>query len=186
MRRLALGLLLWAAACGSPGSGADGGQDGGSGGSDGGDPALQQAWVDAHNTERANAMPVPSPALPKVTWSDTVAATAQAWADRCRFEHNNGTAYGENLYAASGSTGVTPAEVVTYWASEKANYTYSTNTCAAGQACGHYTQVVWRTSVRIGCAKAICTANSPVGGGTWQLWMCNYDPPGNFVGQRPY
>ncbi|PKI53176.1 hypothetical protein CRG98_026437 [Punica granatum] len=49
----------------------------------------------------------------------------------------------------------------------------------SGKVCGHYTQVVWRNSVRLGCAKIRC-----ITGGTFI--GCNYDPPGNFIGQQPY
>lgn len=187
--------LLAAAACGVP-SGSDGGSGGGSGGAGGGGGAggagggsatFEQEWVAAHNAQRAAVMPAPSTALPEVTWSATVAATAQAWADRCNFQHNAASGYGENLFAsAGGGAPDTPTEVVADWVSEKADYTYSTNTCAAGKACGHYTQVVWRSSVRIGCAQKTCTTGSPFGSGTWSFILCNYDPPGNFVGQKPY
>jgi len=68
--------------------------------------------------------------------------------------------------------------------SEKANYNYSANSCSA--TCGHYTQVVWRNSLRLGCGVKNCTTGSPFGGGAWQFWVCNYDPPGNISGQRPY
>jgi hypothetical protein len=34
---------------------------------------------------------------------------------------------------------------------------------------------------------AKCTKNSPFSGfPEWQIWVCNYDPPGNFNGTRPY
>jgi len=47
--------------------------------------------------------------------------------------------------------------------------------------------VVWRGSARLGCGVAKCSKNSPFSGfPDWQLWVCNYDPPGNYVGQRPY
>ncbi|KAF2294256.1 hypothetical protein GH714_008687 [Hevea brasiliensis] len=39
--------------------------------------------------------------------------------------------------------------------------------------------VVWSNSVRLGRAKVKCN-----NGGTFI--GCNYDPPGNFDGQRPY
>lgn len=53
--------------------------------------------------------------------------------------------------------------------------------------CGHYTQIVWRNTTHVGCATKVCDKNSPFQGFTrWQFWVCNYSPPGNFVGQRPY
>ncbi|KAF8019719.1 hypothetical protein BT93_G0422 [Corymbia citriodora subsp. variegata] len=62
---------------------------------------------------------------------------------------------------------------------EKPYYNYNSNSCAPGKICGHYTQVVWRNSVLLGCAKAKCAT-----GGT--LVTCNYDPPGNVIGQKSY
>jgi hypothetical protein len=40
----------------------------------------------------------------------------------------------------------------------------------------------------VGCARRTCTTGSPFSGGTgeWTFWVCDYDPPGNWVGERPY
>jgi pathogenesis-related protein 1 len=70
-------------------------------------------------------------------------------------------------------------EAVKLWVDEKPYYDYNSNSCVNGEMCGHYTQVVWRKSLRIGCAKVKCD-----NGGTFIT--CNYDPPGNYVGERPY
>lgn len=134
-----------------------------------------------HNMARAAVNPVPATPLPAMTWSATVAATAQAWANGCNFMHNPAGTYGENIYASTG--GSTPAAVVGNWVAEKSNYNYGANTCSG--VCGHYTQVVWRASVRLGCGVRSCTTGSPFGSGNWQFWVCNYDPPGN-SGGRPY
>jgi uncharacterized protein YkwD len=140
--------------------------------------------VAAHNAVRAAVNPAPATALPPVTWSDEDAKVAQDYAAKCVFAHNpNRGARGENIYA-SGGTGRTPKEVVGNWASEAKNYNYAANTCSG--TCGHYTQVVWRDSVKIGCAAQKCTQNSPFGGGAWELWVCDYSPAGNFNGKRPY
>jgi pathogenesis-related protein 1 len=66
------------------------------------------------------------------------------------------------------------------WVSEKQYYDHDTNSCADGQVCGHYTQVVWRDSTSIGCARVVCDNNAGV------FITCNYNPPGNVVGQSPY
>ncbi|KAK4849585.1 hypothetical protein QYF36_026341 [Acer negundo] len=63
-----------------------------------------------------------------VTWDDQVAAYAQNYANQ-------------------------RTQAVQMWVNEKSDYDYNSNTCAPGKVCGHYTQVVWRNSVRIGCAK---------------------------------
>ncbi len=48
--------------------------------------------------------------------------------------------------------------------------------------CGHYTQIVWKNTERIGCGKATARRD-----GIFKVyWVCQYDPSGNYVGQRPY
>ncbi|KAK9286098.1 hypothetical protein L1049_014478 [Liquidambar formosana] len=84
---------------------------------------------------------------------------------------------GENLALSTGN--LTGTAAVKMWVDEKANYDNNTNSCADGAPCGHYIQVVWSNSSRLGCAKVRCNC-----AGTFII--CNYDPPGNYVGQRPY
>lgn len=150
---------------------------------------LAAEMLAAHNKARASAKPTPKPALPPLTWSPEAAKVAQTYAAECRFEHNPKRGkYGENLAAAAPPGSKTNAGVVEDWMSEASDYSYASNTCAPGKACGHYTQVVWRNTTQVGCATVICTKNSPFGSQapTWQLWVCNYSPPGNYVGQKPY
>ncbi|KAJ0105446.1 hypothetical protein Patl1_19651 [Pistacia atlantica] len=136
----------------------------------------QQDYVNAHNSARAAVGVGP------VTWDNTVAAFAQNYANQrigdCALVHSGGGGkYGENL--AWSSAHLSGTDAVKMWVDEKADYDYNSNTCAAGKVCGHYTQVVWHDSVRIGCAKVRCN-----NGGTFI--GCNYAPPGNYVGQKPY
>jgi pathogenesis-related protein 1 len=172
------------------GSSTGGKATGGSGGVAGNCPegnTLLCGMVAAHNAARAAVNPVPSTPLPAMTWDATVAAAAQSWADQCNFSHNTG-GYGQNLYASSArsaSAAPTPQSVVDSWVSEAANYTYATNSCSG--TCGHYTQVVWRNSTLLGCGMTYCTTGSPFSGfSTWYNVVCDYSPPGNYVGQKPY
>jgi uncharacterized protein YkwD len=139
----------------------------------------------AHNSARKAVQPPASPPLPDMAWSSTIAASAQAFTTNCVFADTMDQ-YGSNAFAGTGT--YKPADVVASWVSEDANYDYATNTCAPGQMCGHYTQVVWRDSVQLGCGMTNCTKNNPFGEGSgpWQLWVCNYAPPGNYVGEKPY
>ncbi|XP_010527028.1 PREDICTED: pathogenesis-related protein 1-like [Tarenaya hassleriana] len=135
-----------------------------------------QDYVNAHNRARAEVGVGP------VSWDNTVAAFAQNYARQragdCRLIHSGGGGrYGENLAMSTG--GLTGVDAVALWVNEKVDYDYNSNTCRPGKVCGHYTQVVWRNTVRIGCAKVRCNS-----GGTFIT--CNYDPPGNYVGQKPY
>lgn len=142
----------------------------------------------AHNRWRASIGA--SPAIPPVTWSTDLAAVAQAYSESlaasgCGLTHSGGP-YGENLAWFSGSR-PSPDRVVDGWASEQSCYTYGpfmrgdvcTSACDRSGGCGHYTQVVWRGTERIGCGVATCPSGA-------EIWTCNYDPPGNYVGMTPY
>lgn len=142
----------------------------------------------AHNRWRASIGATPP--IPPVTWSPDLAAVAQAYSETlaaggCTLTHSRNE-YGENLAWFSGLR-PTPDDVVDGWASEEACYTYGpfmagdacTSACDRSGGCGHYTQVIWRTTERIGCGVARCPSGA-------EIWTCNYDPPGNFLGRTPY
>nr|Q41359.1 RecName: Full=Pathogenesis-related protein PR-1 type; Flags: Precursor [Sambucus nigra]CAA87071.1 pathogenesis-related protein, PR-1 type [Sambucus nigra] len=135
-----------------------------------------QDYVDAHNAARSAVNVGP------VTWDESVAAFARQYAQSragdCRLVHSGDPRYGENLAFGSGFE-LTGRNAVDMWVAERNDYNPNTNTCAPGKVCGHYTQVVWRNSVRIGCARVRCN------NGAWFI-TCNYSPPGNYAGQRPY
>ncbi|MCI5220383.1 MAG: hypothetical protein D3914_14625 [Candidatus Electrothrix sp. LOE2] len=128
--------------------------------------------------------------VPALRWSDKLADTAQEWADTlnregCGFYHSR-NGYGENLFMSSAlirSDGhrslvnVTPQDAVDSWGDEIRDYNYADNSCSG--VCGHYTQVVWKETKEVGCAKTVCDDKS-------QIWVCSYAPAGNHVGQRPY
>jgi len=134
-----------------------------------------------HNQVRRDATPVPDPPLPEMYWDEELAASAQAWADGCRFEHSQS---GENLYASTGP--IDACDAVESWASEAAYYDYGSGNCADGEICGHYTQIVWRDTVELGCAVAECPSLPPVFDEEGLFWVCHYNPSGNYVGEHPY
>ncbi|OCK84351.1 PR-1-like protein [Lepidopterella palustris CBS 459.81] len=60
------------------------------------------------------------------------------------------------------------------WYSEEPKYNY--NNPGFSVATGHFTQVVWKGSLRVGCSWAVCKdSNYPA------RFVCNYDPYGNIV-----
>lgn len=148
------------------------------------EPASVAGVTAAHNAVRASVDPAPSAPLPPLAWDDDLAAVAQAYADRCVYGHSQGE-FGENLFAQANEDAAAE-EVVRAWADEASLYDYGTGACSG--KCGHYTQIVWRDSTRVGCGVASCATNSPFGSDfpTWQYWVCNYDPPGNWKGEKPY
>ena len=132
--------------------------------------------VEAHNIWRRNV------SVPPLQWSAQLADTAQRWANTlqaegCSMRHSSGGAFGENLSWSQGRR-MTPSQVVDLWAEERFDYSYENNQCAQGKVCGHYTQVVWADTSTLGCGVARC--------GDAEVWVCNYQPPGNYLGQRPY
>jgi len=145
------------------------------------EPGVLRGMTDAHNKKRS----VTGGGLPDLIWDEDVAAYAQAWANQlqqqndCRMKHRRGTdkqrKYGENIAWAEGME-MEPERVVGMWYDEIQYYDYNTNSCSG--SCGHYTQVVWRNSRKVGCGMAKCDHT--------EVWVCNYDPPGNWIGKKPY
>lgn len=149
-----------------------------------GEPGRLSGITAAHNVVRRAT----GDGLRDLEWNEDIAATAQGWADElasrgCRSLVHSGTAgLGENIAAFGGTVG-NAERVVDMWVSERDCYTYGTfmqsDSCeGACVGCGHYTQVVWQRSRRLGCGFASC--------GDAAVWVCNYDPPGNVLGQTPY
>lgn len=126
--------------------------------------SLQSEVLNAHNALRARH------GVPALNWSSSLAGTAQAWAERCVFEHSS-NGLGENL--AMGTSGsYPPASFVEDWYSEIGAYDFASGT---GDGTGHFTQVVWKSTTQIGCGLAQCGGDD--------LLVCNYSPPGNYAGQ---
>lgn len=139
---------------------------------------LAASMLDAMNRVRASVDPAPSTAIPALRWDPQIAAYAQRWADSCPSGHRGDSPYGENIFWSGGSA-VPPDAAVDAWASEAANYDYRTTVCARGGRanwayCGHYTQLVWRDTQRVGCGmRTDCPGQFDT------VIVCNFDPPGN-------
>jgi len=137
--------------------------------------------LNLHNKARADVGVGP------LAWSKNLAEYAQSWADHlaatnCRMEHRPDSGkwkqgHGENLFmGTAGYYSVTDA--VRAWEKEKSLYHGAPLNASNWYPSGHYTQLVWKNTRQIGCAKAECRGNVIV--------VCNYDPPGNVLGQKPY
>ncbi|GJM87075.1 hypothetical protein PR202_ga02993 [Eleusine coracana subsp. coracana] len=141
-----------------------------------GPPSLAASFLDPHNAARRAV------GLGPLAWDERLAAYARRYAAKrsgdCALVHSHGP-FGENLFRGSGGAGWRPADVVGAWVRERAVYDARSNTCRGG-ACGHYTQIVWRRTTAVGCALVPC------GGGRGTFGVCSYNPPGNYVGMRPY
>ncbi|KAJ8299044.1 hypothetical protein KUTeg_023104 [Tegillarca granosa] len=121
----------------------------------------------------ANSINVPTSYKKSETWDDEVASIAQKWADNCVTSHDQNynrfipgrLQSGQNLYY--GSAKVTWDQPINAWHSEVSDFTFGGSN-NLGQV-GHYTQVVWAKSTKIGCGYAKC--------GSVYYYVCNYSPP---------
>ncbi|TQW00623.1 hypothetical protein V2A60_001689 [Cordyceps javanica] len=131
-------------------------------------------------------------------WDATLAQYAANTAQSCKMEHDmkqgkdDGRKYGQNL-ATYGSDKLGSIEkeigraVAEGWYSEVKNYNFygmaDPPANAPLQDYGHFSQLVWKGSQKVGCATQRCKPGTLYGGFDSYLTVCNYDPPGNYQGQ---
>lgn len=136
--------------------------------------------VEAHNFWRKQVK------TPPLSWSDELARQAREWAltllRKGAFEHEPDASYGQNIAWFAGER-LNPTAVVDYWGNEVEYFDAQKNTCHEEAVCRHYTQIVWKDTREVGCASA--WGEHPKYG-VQEFWVCNYSPPGNMEGMRPY
>ena len=138
-----------------------------------------------HNQERAAV------GVPPLTWSNTLAAGAQTWAENVlatgKMEHSTCCGafrdYGENIAAWGPPGAKTQAGLAQTWADEKKDYV-PCNPCNYSGT-GHYTQMVWKSTTEVGCGFA-SGPGGPAGQSGSDVLVCRYTPPGNWNNQPPY
>lgn len=132
-------------------------------------------FLDAHNVVRKEHNQT------LYTWDKKLARYARRWSmkiqNECAMNHSYGP-FGENMFWGKYDHW-TPTEAVQSWALEYKDYDRDTNTCRPNTMCGHYTQIVWHESLRLGCTRTRCSNGSV-------LLICEYDPPGNYVNESPF
>uniref|UniRef100_A0A673AXJ5 Cysteine-rich secretory protein LCCL domain containing 1b n=1 Tax=Sphaeramia orbicularis TaxID=375764 RepID=A0A673AXJ5_9TELE len=153
--------------------------------------------LDLHNKLRGQVHP-PAANMEYMVWDYDLERSAEHWAHTCRWEHGPShmlTQIGQNLGAHWGRDRP-PTFHVQAWYDEVRYYSFPySQECnphcpfrCSGPVCTHYTQLVWATSNRIGCAINVCY-NMNVWGMIWAkavYLVCNYSPPGNWWGHAPY
>ena len=151
--------------------------------------AEQETILALHNQYRAAA------GVAALVWDDQLASDAQTWVDALvvrggTLAHSNpadpndpdtGHAKGEGENLAGGQSAATAP---TQWYEEKPLFDAASNKSGFNDTnpdwvnWGHYTQMMWGATTKIGCG----TAPGP----QFQITSCRYSPPGNFDGQLPY
>ncbi|KAE8139845.1 CAP domain-containing protein [Aspergillus pseudotamarii] len=137
--------------------------------------ADKQRAVSLHNNHRSSVMPSASN-MKSIEWDEGLATAAQQLADSCKFEHNRA---GQNIYEGSDATDLLK-QAIEAWHNEQKDYNYDSNTCSPNAVCGHYTQVVWADSSKVGMGVSRRCENG------MYIVVANYDPVGNYAGEKPY
>ena len=109
--------------------------------------------------------------LKPLVWDKGLESDAQSWANEKEgvMMHSSGTGQGENLYSGEGGC----LSAVTLWMAEGPSslpsYVVTENNYLQ---IGHYSQVLWKTTRKLGCGQA------------HGLVVCRYHPPGNMLGNK--
>ncbi|KAH9524790.1 hypothetical protein Btru_027833 [Bulinus truncatus] len=137
-------------------------------------------FLAVHNAARAAVSVGP------LRWNNTLSNIAAnlSVGTGCKFQHSGGP-FGENVFGSSPlsrfNKGLAEAAVKAFVV-EKA-FVDAKWSCLGRKikSCGHYTQVVWRSTTSVGCAIFHCP-NARYK----NLVFCEYFPRGNFLGQKPF
>jgi uncharacterized protein YkwD len=111
---------------------------------------------------------------PNLIWDDQLANYAERYANKCQFKHSS-SPYGENL--ATGYPSATIA--VNFWYGEHTQYFYSRP--GFSMRTGHFTQMIWKATQKIGCAYVGCNGKNGTPG---KFLVCEYGPAGNIMGDK--
>lgn len=141
--------------------------------------AKPKEYLDAHNAFRQKF------GLPPLQWDAKLEAYSRDYAatlsKTCSLKHSNGP-YGENI-AWEQYAQTKPAQFVKKFTNEQMNYDLQHGVCKcrpnSSCMCGHFTQIIWKTTQRVGCAESACF------GEKGKLVVCSYDPKGNILGRNP-
>lgn len=130
----------------------------------------------AHNGARQEV------GAPPLKWDAKLASDAAAWAKHMAstgdFDHATDVEEGENLWMGTKGRS-SPEQMVGAWIDEKRDFKPGrfpavTKTNDVDDV-GHYTQLIWRATTKVGCAIAVSAEND--------FLVCRYSPAGNVQGQ---
>lgn len=144
------------------------------------DNLMRKEVLAAHNKYRAELN------IPPLVWSKKLAINAEKWAlhlaqSNGRLYHSKGSGEGENLW--QGTSGYFSSSYkVDSWGNEKKYFKNGVfphvSTSGNWSDVGHYTQMIWRDTTHVGCAT-VSVKN-------YDILVCRYSPPGNYIGQKVY
>jgi pathogenesis-related protein 1 len=139
-----------------------------------------QEALDFHTKVRADVGSAP------LQWSTELARFAQSWASKlatdCKMDHRPAKGawsqkYGENIFW--GGEEYKALQACESWYSEIKDYKYGKINNTNWYKTGHYTQMVWKNTTHVGMGMAVCKSGAI-------LIVANYNPSGNYMGEKPY
>jgi hypothetical protein len=153
-------------------------------------PAQAQEAVFSQNLLRSME---PAADMLALSWSDELAAKAQAWANQCHWGYGMlddcerwPSRMGQTVFVAdstAGNTFLNMTQAARYWHNQRSGWNFLTATCNSGYDCCDFTQVVWSRSNEVGCGYAQCprmaAMNTILNNAIFVV--CDYYPPGNMV-----
>nr|XP_019966349.1 PREDICTED: peptidase inhibitor 16 [Paralichthys olivaceus] len=144
----------------------------------------EELLVELHNHYRGLVSPSASAMMP-LKWDPSLKLIAEGYATKCVWNHNPELEdTGENLFAGTGPLDL--REALEKWFLEHHDYNFHNNSCDEDKMCGHYTQMVWADTHRVGCAFHLCNNMEGLQWERVSYLVCNYFPAGNYEGERPY
>ena len=129
----------------------------------------KKEMIEIHNMARDDVNVSP------LKWSEKLQRDAQSYAEKLaekkQMEHDQSCEDGENLANGSGgSPDGAMTQAANMWLGEKDDY-------EEGRY-DHYTQMVWKDTKKVGCAKAV--------NGDYWIVVCRYTPKGNMKGEKAF
>lgn len=126
-------------------------------------PRFKKEILEAHNARRKEFGVAP------LSWDNELWKMAKSVTKTCVFKHSGG-GYGENLYGSSGGNakaGVDAfADEVKNYRDDNLIWDGNSPKTKDGTVIGHYTQVAWKDTIKVGCATSDQRCNFP-GGPMW-------------------
>lgn len=143
-------------------------------------PGFEQAIVRMHDVEREAV------GAPPLQWDADLAKDAADWARHLSDvnelvhwseENDDDNEQGENLWMGTRGYYSLPA-MIKGWSDEKRPLARMASWEDDYHQVGHYTQMVWSGTRKVGCAVASNREND--------VLVCRYWPAGNVIGEQPY
>ncbi|EZA55692.1 venom allergen 3 [Ooceraea biroi] len=151
---------------------------------------LRQKVASGKETRGINGPQPPAAYMPDLTWDNELAMIAQRWVNQCQPGHDvcrnvQRFAVGQNMAITmnSGPNNSPVEDMIQMWYDEVALFdNRQVWRLTSINGVGHYTQIVWAKTTKIGCGRIKYTGS----GWNNHYFICNYGKAGNYLGEAVY